>query len=191
MIIFVFAQMNATHCIGEQDKILDRQNYFRFALPATSCTIRAKQSTTTEIFITFMTEINMNKENDMIYPREAYAIVGAAIEVQNEFGCGFAELVYHEALNIELNLRNIPYETEKLITITYKGHQLERTYKADLVCYDNIVVELKAVDKLKTEHTSQLLNYLKATNLPLGILINFGEKPLKFKMVPNYITQKN
>lgn len=138
-----------------------------------------------------MTEINMNKENDMIYPREAYVIVGAAIEVQNELGCGFAELVYHEALNIELNLRNIPYETEKLITITYKGYQLERTYKADLVCYDNIVVELKAVDKLKTEHTSQLLNYLKATNLPLGILINFGEKPLKFKMVPNYITPKN
>lgn len=127
----------------------------------------------------------------MIYPNEAYSIVGAAMEVQNELGCGFAELVYHEALNIELKLRNIPYETEKLIRITYKGYLLERTYKADLVCYDNIVVELKAVDKLKTEHTSQLLNYLKATNLPLGILINFGEKPLKFKMVPNHITTSN
>ena len=133
----------------------------------------------------------MIKENDMIYPSETYAVIGAAMEVQNELGCGFAELVYHEALNIELGLRGIPFETEKLITITYKGHLLERTYKADLVCYDNIVVELKAVDKLKTEHTSQLLNYLKATNLPLGILINFGEKPLKFKMVPNYITKKN
>ena len=133
----------------------------------------------------------MIKENDMIYPSETYAVIGAAMEVQNELGCGFAELVYHEALNIELGLRGIPFETEKLITITYKGHLLERTYEADLVCYDNIVVELKAVDKLKTEHTSQLLNYLKATNLPLGILINFGEKPLKFKMVPNYITQKN
>ena len=133
----------------------------------------------------------MIKENDMIYPSETYAVIGAAMEVQNELGCGFAELVYNEALNIELGLRGIPFETEKLITITYKGHLLERTYKADLVCYDNIVVELKAVDKLKTEHTSQLLNYLKATNLPLGILINFGEKPLKFKMVPNYITQKN
>ena len=132
----------------------------------------------------------MIKENDMIYPSETYAVIGAAMEVQNELGCGFAELVYHEALNIELGLRGIPFETEKLITITYKGHLLERTYKADLVCYDNIVVELKAVDKLKTEHTSQLLNYLKATNLPLGILINFGEKPLKFNMVPNYITQK-
>jgi GxxExxY protein len=133
----------------------------------------------------------MNKEIDMIYPNEAYSIVGAAMEVQNELGCGFAELVYHEALNIELKLRNVPYETEKLIRITYKGYLLERTYKADLVCYDNIVVELKAVDKLKTEHTSQLLNYLKATNLPLGILINFGEKPLKFKIVPNHITTSN
>ena len=132
----------------------------------------------------------MFKENDMIYPSETYAVIGAAMEVQNELGCGFAELVYHEALNIELGLRGIPFETENLITITYKGHLLERTYKADLVCYDNIVVELKAVDKLKTEHTSQLLNYLKATNLPLGILINFGEKPSKFKMVPNYITKK-
>ena len=102
-------------------------------------------------------------------------------------GCGFAELVYHEALNIELGLRNIPYETEKLITIAYKGHVLERTYKADLLCYDKIIVELKAVEKLKAEHTSQLLNYLKATNMPLGVLINFGEKPLKFKFVPNYI----
>ena len=132
----------------------------------------------------------MIKENDMIYPSETYAVIGAAMEVQNELGCGFAELVYHEALNIELGLRGIPFETEKLITITYKGHLLERTYKADLVCYDNIVVELKAVDKLKTEHTSQLLNYLKATNLPLGILINFGETQLKYKIIPNFINQK-
>lgn len=129
----------------------------------------------------------MNNANEMIYPNEAYAIVGAAMEVQNELGCGFAELVYHEALNIELGLRNIPYKTEKLITIAYKGHVLERTYKADLLCFDKIIVELKAVEKLKAEHTSQLLNYLKATNMPLGVLINFGEKPLKFKLVPNYI----
>ena len=112
------------------------------------------------------------------------------MEVQNHLGRGFLELVYHDALNIELGLRGIPFETEKLITITYKGHLLERTYKADLVCYDNIVVELKAVDKLKTEHTSQLLNYLKATNLPLGILINFGETQLKYKIIPNFINQK-
>ena len=133
-------------------------------------------------------ETDMNKSSDIQFQQEIYDIIGAAMEVQNELGRGFAELVYHEALNIELGLRGIPYETEKLITITYKGHLLDRTYKADLVCYDNIVVELKSVEKLKTEHTAQLLNYLKATKLPLGILINFGETPLKYKIVPNFIS---
>ena len=133
-------------------------------------------------------ETDMNKSSDIQFQQEIYDIIGAAMEVQNELGRGFAELVYHEALNIELGLRGIPYETEKLITITYKGHLLDRTYKADLVCFDKIVVELKSVEKLKTEHTAQLLNYLKATKLPLGILINFGETPLKYKIVPNFIS---
>jgi GxxExxY protein len=134
---------------------------------------------------------DMNKSTDIQYQQEVFEIIGAAMEVQNHLGRGFLELVYHEALNIELGLRGIPFETEKLITIAYKGHLLERTYKADLVCYENIVVELKSVEKLKTEHTAQLLNYLKATNLPLGILINFGETPLKYKIVPNFINSKN
>ena len=130
----------------------------------------------------------MNKSSDIQFQQEIYDIIGAAMEVQNELGRGFAELVYHEALNIELGLRGIPFESEKLITITYKGHLLDRTYKADLVCFDKIVVELKSVETLKTEHTAQLLNYLKATKLPLGILINFGETPLKYKIVPNFIS---
>ena len=127
---------------------------------------------------------------DNTYYQELYAIIGAAMEVQNEIGEGFLELVYHDALNIELTLRGIPYETEKPIAITYKGQLLERMYKADLVCYDQIVVELKSVEKLKPEHTAQLLNYLKATALPMGILINFGEKPLRYKIVPNYLGNK-
>jgi GxxExxY protein len=130
----------------------------------------------------------MNKPADIQFQQEIYDIIGAAMEVQNELGRGFAELVYHEALNIELGLRGIPFESEKLITISYKGYLLERNYKADLVCYDKIVVELKSVEILKTEHTAQLLNYLKATKLPLGILINFGETPLKYKIVPNFIS---
>ena len=133
----------------------------------------------------------MNKSNDIQFRQEVFEIIGAAMEVQKELGRGFAELVYHEALNIELGLRKIPYESEKLITIKYKEKILERTYKADLVCYGNIIVELKSVEKLKTEHTAQLLNYLKATNLPLGVLINFGETPLKYKIVPNFINSKN
>ena len=130
----------------------------------------------------------MNKSSDIQFQQEIYDIIGAAMEVQNELGRGFAELVYHEALNIELGLRGIPFESEKLITISYKGYLLERNYKADLVCFDKIVVELKSVEILKTEHTAQLLNYLKATKLPLGILINFGETPLKYKIVPNFIS---
>ena len=130
----------------------------------------------------------MNKSADIQFQQEIYDIIGAAMEVQNELGRGFAELVYHEALNIELGLRGIPFESEKLITISYKGYLLERNYKADLVCFDKIVVELKSVEILKTEHTAQLLNYLKATKLPLGILINFGETPLKYKIVPNFIS---
>ena len=129
----------------------------------------------------------MNKSTDIQFQQEIFDIIGAAMEVQNELGLGFLELVYHEALNIEFGLRGIPFETEKLITISYKGHLLERTYKADLVCYGKIVVELKSVEKLKTEHTAQLLNYLKATNMPIGVLINFGEIPLKYKIVPNFI----
>jgi GxxExxY protein len=124
------------------------------------------------------------------YDQELYGIIGAAMEVQNELGMGFLELVYHDALNVELGLRGIPYETEKPIAITYKDKPLERVYKADLVCYGNIVVELKSVEKLKAEHTAQLLNYLKATGMPMGILINFGEKPLRYKIVPNYIGNK-
>ena len=132
----------------------------------------------------------MTTSTDIQFQQEVFDIIGAAMEVHNHLGRGFLELVYHDALNVELGLRGIPYETEKPIVINYKGQPLERTYKADLVCYDNIVVELKSVEKLKTEHTAQLLNYLKATNLPLGILINFGEPTLKYKIVPNFIKQK-
>ena len=128
---------------------------------------------------------------DSTYDQELYGIIGAAMEVQNELGMGFLELVYHDALNVELGLRGIPYETEKPIAITYKDKPLERVYKADLVCYGNIVVELKSVEKLKAEHTAQLLNYLKATGMPMGILINFGEKPLRYKIVPNHMSTKD
>ena len=133
---------------------------------------------------------DMNKSNDIQFQQEVFDIIGAAMEVQNHLGRGFLELVYHDALNVELGLRGIPYETEKPIAITYKGRPLDRTYKADVVCYGNIVVELKSVEVLKAEHTAQLLNYLKATGLPMGVLINFGEKPLRYKIVPNYISNK-
>ena len=103
------------------------------------------------------------------------------MEVHSMLGCGFSEAVYQEALAIEMTERGIPFELEKLIQIDYKGKVLKKYYQADFVCYDKIILELKALSALTSEHESQLLNYLKATGLKLGILINFGEKSLVYK----------
>ncbi len=119
------------------------------------------------------------------FREETYAIVGAAIEVQKVLGLGFSELVYHDALCRELELRGIPFESEKDIEVLYKGAPLARTYRADLICYGQIIVELKAVECLLPEHTAQLINYLRATSLPMGVLINFGENKINFRPVPN------
>lgn len=130
----------------------------------------------------------LQNEQPSLYKEECFAILGAAMEVQNVLGQGFSELVYHEALCRELKLRNIPYESEKEIQVMYKGEPLERTYRADVICYDDIILELKMTSALLPEHTAQLLNYLKATGKRLGVLINFGQKPLGYKYVPNHIT---
>lgn len=129
------------------------------------------------------------QQNDTPFDAETYAIIGAAIEVQKVLGQGFSELVYHDALCREFELRGIPYESEKEITVIYKNEPLERTYRADIICYDDIIVELKMVKTLLPEHTAQVLNYLKATKKQLGILINFGQSPLERKIIPNHITR--
>ena len=110
----------------------------------------------------------------LIYCEESYAIKGAAMEVYNQLGHGFLELVYQEALEKEFLLRGIPFEREKLLTISYKGEKLKQTYKADFVCYGKIIVELKAVSELTDAHRSQVYNYLHATGFQLGIILNFG-----------------
>ena len=114
--------------------------------------------------------------NSIIYKEESYAIRGAIIEVSRELGCGFLERVYQDALELEFRLRNIPYEREKLIQVMYKGHPLGVPYMADFVCYGKIIVELKAVEELTSTHRSQVLNYLHATKMKLGLLVNFGEQ---------------
>ena len=91
------------------------------------------------------------------------------------------EAVYQEALAIEFKRQNIPFEQEKSIEIRYKDVVLDKKYKADFVCYDSIIIELKALSSLTTDHESQLLNYLKATGIKVGYLINFGEGSLKYK----------
>ena len=112
---------------------------------------------------------------------ECYKIIGACMKVHNELGFGFLEAVYHEALMIEFDKRSIPYESEKAFRIFYSGEELKSSYIADLVCYDNIILEIKALSSLSMAHVSQLLNYLKASKLPVGFLVNFGEPKLNYK----------
>ena len=110
----------------------------------------------------------------LLYSENSYEINGAAFQVYNKLGTGFLEAVYQEALEIEFQRRNIPYEREKELRIVYDGIELRQTYRADFVCYGKIIVELKAVCSLEDTHRSQVYNYLRATDYKLGILYNFG-----------------
>jgi GxxExxY protein len=113
----------------------------------------------------------------LIFEEETYAIRGAVFAVYKEMGCGFLEAVYQECLEKELMLRSIQYVAQRELALTYKGDRLVQTYKPDLICFDKIIVELKALRDLGSEHKAQLLNYLKASGLELGLLINFGSHP--------------
>ena len=117
------------------------------------------------------------------YEEQTSKILNACIEVHNELGNGFLEPVYQEALEEEFKLQGIPYEREKLLPVMYKGKQLNKEYYADFVCYENIIVELKAVTNLVKAHKAQLLNYMKATKAEIGLLINFGETSLKWERI--------
>ncbi|MEN8138897.1 MAG: GxxExxY protein [Bacteroidota bacterium] len=118
---------------------------------------------------------------ELYLKEEFYDIVGACMEVHNNLGSGFLEAVYQEALEEEFKFRKIPFEREKQIKISYKGKELKKYYIADFVCYDSIIVELKALSGLTTDHEAQILNYLKATNKKVGLLVNFGTKSLQRK----------
>jgi len=117
----------------------------------------------------------------LLYENESYQIIGACISVHKELGPGFLEAVYQEALGLELKNRKIPHVRENALTLYYKKTKLQKSYSVDFVCYSHIILEIKALSKITSEHESQLLNYLKATNLKLGFLINFGERSLKYK----------
>jgi GxxExxY protein len=108
---------------------------------------------------------------------ETYAIRGAIFEVYREMGSGFLEPVYQECLEREFNLRNLPYVAKCELKLTYKGETLIQTYEPDFVCFGKIIVELKAVKEIAPEHEAQLMNYLTATGLRLGLLVNFGSHP--------------
>jgi GxxExxY protein len=114
---------------------------------------------------------------DLLYKEEVYAIVGAAMDVYNDLGPGFLENVYQEAMEIELESRKIPSKPRQEIHIKFKGRELTKFYIADVICYDKIIVEIKAMEKLSMKDEGQLINYLKATSLQVGVLINFGHYP--------------
>lgn len=121
----------------------------------------------------------------LVFKEESYKIIGACLEVHKNLGCGFLEQVYQEALAIELSELNIPFEREKALSITYKNKILEKTYIADFVCYSGIILELKAVKEICDDHRAQIINYLKATKMKLGLLINFGQKSFKYERFIN------
>jgi GxxExxY protein len=116
-----------------------------------------------------------NSKNKIIYKEESAKIVGAIFEVHKHLGVGLYEKVYQEALEIELAHRNIPFEREKKFNVFYRGERLDSHYIADFVCYDKIIVELKAVSEITDVHKAQVRNYLAITGYELGILCNFNE----------------
>ena len=111
--------------------------------------------------------------------------------VFNELGSGFLEKVYQEALELEFIEKGIPYKREAHLEIKYKGHPLQQEYIADFICYDKIIVELKAVTQLNEVHSAQVFNYLKATGLDLAILVNFGERNIKIERLFNFMKKKS
>ncbi len=122
---------------------------------------------------------------DLLYKELSYDVIGAAMAVHSELGHGFLEKVYQEALAIELSLRDIKFEREKKLNLMYKGHSLVAPYYADFVIDNKIIVELKALDSISPSHIAQTLNYLRATRLKLGLIVNFGTTSLQYERVIN------
>ncbi|MGD0003818.1 MAG: GxxExxY protein [Anaerolineaceae bacterium] len=117
------------------------------------------------------------KLGKILYKEECYAIQGAVFEVYREMGCGFLEAVYQECLEKELTHQGIPFQAQGQLVLTYKNERLNQIYRPDFICYGTIIVELKAAKDIGDDHRAQILNYLKATRMQLGLLVNFGHYP--------------
>ncbi len=124
-------------------------------------------------------------DSGLLYKEEVYSIIGAAIAVMNELGTGFQEAVYQKALEMEFSERKLEFIAQKRIPIWYKNRHLKKGYIADFHCFNSIIVEIKAVNKLTTIEEAQIINYLKATGMKLGLLINFGCRKLEWKRFAN------
>jgi GxxExxY protein len=114
---------------------------------------------------------------EVIYKDESYRILGACFEVYKEMGCGFLEPVYQECLGFEFQDRSIVFQPQSELMLRYKDRILEQKYKPDFICFEKIIVEIKAVKELTPEHRAQVYNYLHATGYKLGLLVNFGFHP--------------
>ena len=114
---------------------------------------------------------------ELIFKDEVYAIAGAAMDVYYTLGTGFLEPVYHSAMIVELGRRKVPFESERELELFYKNVKLDKFYRADFVCYDQIIVELKVVPRITNIEVAQLMNYMKITRNRVGLLFNFGSRP--------------
>ncbi|MEI7675354.1 MAG: GxxExxY protein [Bacteroidales bacterium] len=123
--------------------------------------------------------------SEIVYKDESYKIIGSCMKVHAELGFGFLESVYQEALEKQFIKDNVPYEREKLLRIQFDGENLKKTFKADFVCYDKIIVELKAAAFIHKDTELQITNYLNATKIQLGIIVNFGERSLIYRRILN------
>ena len=124
-------------------------------------------------------------DEKIIFKEESYKIIGICMNIHSTLGNGFLEAVYCEVLEKEFVKNNIPYQREVKLDLFFNGKKLDKKYKADFICFDNIILEIKAVSFIHENFTKQTLNYLKATDKKLGLLINFGEKSLKYKRIIN------
>ena len=120
---------------------------------------------------------NQHEQKDIFFRDECYKIYGCIYAVNKKLGAGFLEAVYQEALEIELKRENIPFISQRELEILYDGIPLTNKYVADIVCYDKIIIEIKAVSKTNNQHKAQLMNYLAVTGFRLGLLVNFNSYP--------------
>ena len=123
----------------------------------------------------------MQYGDNVIFPQESYAIIGAAMKVHSTLGCGFTEKVYQDALAVEFNKNKIPFQKEVELHVVYDDIELPSAFIPDFICYDKIIVELKAVRELDDMHRSQAYNYAKVSGYQLALLVNFGEPSLTYE----------
>ncbi|MHB1108617.1 MAG: GxxExxY protein [Lutibacter sp.] len=133
----------------------------------------------------------MDATEKIVYKEESFKIIGACMKVHRSLGAGFLEAVYEEALEKEFQIQNIPFKKQVKLELFYDNQKLKKQYRADFVCYDTIILEIKAVAQIPIVFNAQLKNYLKCTKMELGMLINFGTPSLTYKRILNSINSHN